>query len=84
MSPVQRLKPTEWLLEWSRGELRAAQKALGYFARHDGRCPVGQGRGEPCGCGLDGAQTRLRDAVRTAENLMAELKKPAAPTPKGK
>jgi hypothetical protein len=42
MSPAPRLKPTEWLLEWSLGELQAAQKALGYFARHDGRCPVGQ------------------------------------------
>lgn len=76
MRPAPRLKPTEWLLDWSRGELQAAQKALGYFARHDGRCPVGQGRGEPCGCGLDSAQTRLRDAVRTAENLRATLKKP--------
>jgi len=84
MRPAHRIKPAEWRLDWSLGELRAAQKALGYFARHDGRCPVGQGRNEPCGCGLDSAQTRLRDAVRTAENLMAELKKPAAPTPKGK
>ena len=73
MSLPDRITPARWLLEWSFGEGRAAQRALDRYGRHDGECPAGEEKGEPCSCGLDAAQARVRDAVRTAENLLATL-----------
>jgi hypothetical protein len=81
MSIPDRITPARWLLEWSLGEGRAAQKALDQYARHHEGCPASQGRGAPCSCGLDAAQARVRDAVRTAENLLAALEdRDASPT----
>jgi hypothetical protein len=83
MITADRVTPAQWLIAWSLDELRAARKALDHYARHNGGCPMGEGRGEPCGCGLDAAKTRLLEAVRTVENLPAALEKPDAPPPSG-
>jgi len=51
-------------VEWLLAELEAARKALDCYGMHEGGCPAVRRWAEPCDCGLDAAQTRLRDAVR--------------------
>jgi len=64
------MSTTKWLVM----ELETARKALDRYARHDGGCSTGRGRGEPCDCGLEAAKSRLREAVQTAIRLPGATK----------